>query len=277
MNAVLKYPWLRKLDDDTSYEYEKFGAYRDDGEAFLFARQGSDGNAKSLEAQIMDHADAIAYAVHDLSDFYKAGLLDFSSLKKSGSSELDRHMIKNEGKILRHTNMSMTDAKDYIVRNVLWYLDGDQYNSGATHEISQITRDSQLISKLINDSLKVELIGEDFNLIIPPQVHLTINFLKSIIWDYIIMRPQLGTQQRGQIQIISTLFEFYLKSIIDEDYRMLPSEYRDEVNQERLLVGDTQKKVRLAVDLVARLSENQAISIFGRISGARVGSILEYI
>jgi dGTPase len=62
----------------------KFGAYRSEEEQFNFARQYSIGENPSLEAQIMDWADDISYAVHDLEDFYRAGgMIPLDRLSKS--------------------------------------------------------------------------------------------------------------------------------------------------------------------------------------------------
>jgi dGTPase len=86
LNATLKYPWLRDRDnaDQTGRRYRKFGAYDSDADAFEFARAGTlERQVKSLEAAVMDHADEVAYTVHDLEDFYRAGLLPLDQLAYS--------------------------------------------------------------------------------------------------------------------------------------------------------------------------------------------------
>lgn len=72
LNAILKYPWTRDRtgQDSSGHRYEKYGAYDADQEVLVFARSGAvPASEKSVEAAIMDHADAIAYSVHDLDDF----------------------------------------------------------------------------------------------------------------------------------------------------------------------------------------------------------------
>jgi dGTPase len=70
LNAVLKYPWFRTPDK------KKWGAYYTESTEFNWARQLYPGDAhKSAEAELMDWADDVAYSVHDVEDFYRAGLI----------------------------------------------------------------------------------------------------------------------------------------------------------------------------------------------------------
>jgi dGTPase len=88
--AVSKYPWTRYIDtaalgdgplprglrrtaDGT--EVLKFSAYGIDAVDFEQARRGLPPLQQSLECSVMDIADDIAYSIHDVDDFYRAGLL----------------------------------------------------------------------------------------------------------------------------------------------------------------------------------------------------------
>ncbi len=83
LNALLKYPWQWEPGLGTP---KKYGAYGCDGAAFAFAREGTrrvgecPNRVRSLEAQIMDWADDVAYSVHDTEDFYRAGLIPLDRL-----------------------------------------------------------------------------------------------------------------------------------------------------------------------------------------------------
>lgn len=85
--AVLKYPWMRRPAD--APEQKRLGGYDTRGSGglrhrtggFLFATEGRDElPGQTLEAAIMDWADDITYAVHDLEDFYRAGLTPIARL-----------------------------------------------------------------------------------------------------------------------------------------------------------------------------------------------------
>ena len=71
-----------------------------EAEEFGWAREllQTDSQARSLEAEIMDWADDIAYAVHDMEDFYRAGLIPLDKLANDQverdwfiGTELDRN------------------------------------------------------------------------------------------------------------------------------------------------------------------------------------------
>ena len=66
LDATIKYPWAR-YEGPKGERSPKFGAYADDREVFEWAHEGR-GFARSVEAQIMDISDDIAYCVHDTED-----------------------------------------------------------------------------------------------------------------------------------------------------------------------------------------------------------------
>lgn len=96
--AILKYPWVRvawRTQDDGTVDHDgirqackdsehrrhwkKFGVYGTELADFDEARSlhpDGGGERQSLEASIMDIADDITYALHDLEDFLQAGLFD---------------------------------------------------------------------------------------------------------------------------------------------------------------------------------------------------------
>ncbi|MDY6050750.1 MAG: deoxyguanosinetriphosphate triphosphohydrolase [Corynebacterium sp.] len=78
LDAAIKYPWSRAENS------RKYGVYEDDREIFEWVRRpvaGTDREyAKSMEAQIMDAADDIAYSVHDVEDGILSGRITLTVL-----------------------------------------------------------------------------------------------------------------------------------------------------------------------------------------------------
>jgi dGTPase len=79
LSAILKYPWLREIG---SLKREgKFGAYHADGgirdlsRAWFENTLSRDDLTQTLEASVMDLADDITYAIHDLQDFLSAKVM----------------------------------------------------------------------------------------------------------------------------------------------------------------------------------------------------------
>jgi len=80
LSGLLKYPWLRGPKGHPSYK--KRGAYTSERHQLEWTRSGihSTDKRQSIEAEIMDWADDVTYAVHDMADFYQAGLIPFETL-----------------------------------------------------------------------------------------------------------------------------------------------------------------------------------------------------
>jgi dGTPase len=89
LDACVKYPWSRAEaplasglhSDGIPRTGRKFGVYADDQEVFTWMRAGVPGGRRSLEAQVMDLADDIAYSVHDVEDALVSGWLDLTRLR----------------------------------------------------------------------------------------------------------------------------------------------------------------------------------------------------
>jgi dGTPase len=69
LDASCKYPWQRREGT------RKFGVYADDLPVFTWLRAGAPDGRQSLEAQVMDWADDVAYSVHDVEDGIHGGYL----------------------------------------------------------------------------------------------------------------------------------------------------------------------------------------------------------
>jgi dGTPase len=95
--AVAKYPWTRFVDHAAlgsgplprgmrrisgGVDVAKFSAYDLDAADLFSARAGLPALQQSLECSIMDIADDIAYSIHDVDDFYRAGLLSQGSVAR---------------------------------------------------------------------------------------------------------------------------------------------------------------------------------------------------
>ena len=73
LDASTKYPWRR---GEAPHPTAKFGVYDDDLDVFAFLRDGAPAGARSIEAQVMDWSDDVAYSVHDVEDAIASGWLD---------------------------------------------------------------------------------------------------------------------------------------------------------------------------------------------------------
>ncbi|MGW4772287.1 deoxyguanosinetriphosphate triphosphohydrolase [Nocardia sp. NPDC004278] len=74
LDAAIKYPWGRTGSGT------KFGAYDIDLDRLEWVRKDAPDGRKSLECQIMDWSDDVAYSVHDVEDGVIAGRIELRAL-----------------------------------------------------------------------------------------------------------------------------------------------------------------------------------------------------
>ncbi|WP_188757032.1 dGTP triphosphohydrolase, partial [Microbacterium lacticum] len=93
--AISKYPWPKGGHPaDQAKLAKKWGFYNTERKFYehmletgLIHPYGPDSPVKqNLEAQVMDWADDVAYAVHDLEDFFRAGRVPLDRLSRSGNN-----------------------------------------------------------------------------------------------------------------------------------------------------------------------------------------------
>jgi dGTPase len=269
LNAILKYPWLKGEGDPE--KPKKFGAYRAEREDLAFAREGMPPRVQSIEAAIMDHADAIAYSVHDLEDFYRAGLVPLEELQSD--SEYHIEVFRKSKKVDEDAIVEHTGA----LRNLIELLPTTA-RYGATYDERTTLRTTS--SRLINDFVKavhVEDTDGSLRLIVPVETEVKMRFLQSLVWANVIDSPRLATQQHGQRAIVRTLFEAYLQSIRRKEGKLVPPSFQQEF--ELAKEGDDRyaREVRLAADIVASFGDRQATLLFRRLTGHVPGSVMDML
>jgi len=96
--------------------YKRWGVYSTEIDDYEWAREivPHDTDRKDVEAEIMDWADDVAYAVHDVEDFYRAGLIPLERFIED-EPEVD-HFAKHAEQKLKDEFELDQDAKAILVR-----------------------------------------------------------------------------------------------------------------------------------------------------------------
>lgn len=279
LNAVLKYPWLRS-PDAASKRHRKYCIYDLDQQAFSFVRNPSD-DRQSIEASIMDFADDITYSVHDLEDFYLAGLIPLELLATDWD-ELDRFItewlrVSPHNRVARVVQANPHRFQNFL--NATYNLKG-QYPPGSFEQKAQIKRiSSQLIQNYVQSVQLTTEYGDRGHLKYNRNREEELKFLQRIVWSYVISNPRLATQRYGQKRIIKTLFEIYLQAISDRDLSFIPARFVREFLEIEANLGKSselnREQTRMAVDIVAGLSEAEAVIQYRRLTGISQGLFLD--
>ena len=279
LNAVLKYPWLRS-PKSTNKRHRKFCIYEQDLAAFSFVRE-QDNDRQSVEASIMDFADDITYSVHDLEDFYLAGLIPLELLATDWD-EFDRFItewlrVSPNNRVAKVVQADPSRFQNFLDNT--YNLKG-QYSPGSFEQKAQIKRiSSQLIQNYVQSVQLNTKYGDRGYLKYNHNREEELKFLQRIVWAYVISNPRLATQRYGQKRIIKTLFEIYLQAIGDRDLSFIPPRFVREFLEIEEKARDSyklsQEQTRMAVDIVAGLSEAEAVIQYRRLTGISQGLFMD--
>ncbi len=271
LRGILKYPWMRGPDGK---RHTSWGAYDTESDIFEWATQGvSDGVLHPLAA-IMDWADDVTYAVHDVEDFFRAGLVPLERLGSRIHS--DRHQVVEHA--AAKLDVATADLAELAEQLFEFDFSWDRGWVGSKDDRQHLHSDtSGLLERLI---FAVHL-GEDGSITIGETERQIVAILKALTWRYVIDRSALTATQQGQQDVIEGLHEYFLRELRSHRdtpegrrYRAFPRVYRDLLHE---LGGDPDDPatLRLITDVIAGMTEETAYQLFGRIRGHAVGSILD--
>ncbi|MET9224377.1 dGTP triphosphohydrolase [Lentzea sp. NPDC003310] len=289
--AIAKYPWQRdptlkddhrdKLKSDAEYRrrWRKFSVYRSEAEAFRRARgflKGIEGflpDTQSLEASIMDVADDITYAIHDLEDFYLAGILDVRAV-------LDELRVgDSDGLLKRLQERLLIDYPDYfsadlfakaveVVKKEL----KDSFSAKNNGGLQTVGRARSAGSKLIGKYINAVEIREGVFWEHGPYIALRadawheVQLLKKITKNFVVKRPDIALLQRGQQQLLRELVRSLLRwKNSKADAKRLPRRLRDEID----MCGPGDNPNRCILDYICTLTDGQCYALYYKLTGSR--------
>jgi dGTPase len=269
--ALLKYPWTRHgglagyphphpstLDPaprgasapavDPASGSSKFSAYSTELADLRQARAPFAGVLpdwqQTVEASIMDTADDIAYAIHDVEDFHRVGVL------QSGSVGNELLTWQREAKALAELTEPVLAAgvrrpgyatellRRQLRRKDAWISDDDAF--AAAVEVVRTELVEGLLATGFDGSLDAELAVSAFSarwtrrlvdalavvadppvrsghLVLAPAQWHEVQVLKLVHRRFVLQRPDLALHQRGQAAALTTLVESLWAWVNDPD------------------------------------------------------------
>ncbi len=295
LNAVLKYPRLRQLQGEA---HKKWGAYSTESSELKWTRkQFRNSEERSVEAELMDWADDIAFSLHDAEDFYRAGLIPPTIFSEKAPVQDMNEYLKEVISLHQRGRKQIQSFDELYVlyrdkflefRHMLPFASPFRHTQ---HEHGLLRFNiSQLIDRYINGlQLNPESRGNPKirTVIIDSDFRDEIRLLKGLTWRYVIHNPALASQQFGKRTVIRELFAIYfsiLKSPDEELRFVLPGDYHDRLKHiEEDLEEDNeekrkkQAKARLVADIISSMTDHEALLMHKRLKGLNPGSVLERI
>lgn len=268
--ACLKYPWYRTKSGKGA---KKWSVYRSECEDFNFAREHQKDHAeKTLEAELMDWADDVAYSVHDLEDFHRCNALSWPKVFAEKEKIIQRAQGTGGSKAKERLTAAYDRLKGFLEGTYSELL-SEPYE-GTREQREQLRR---MTSQLIGTYIRAVTINDDRtspNAVAFNEDHVDeVQILKQITRDYIIGSPTLAAQQHGQKKIIRELFEALIS--YPDAATGYPSFLPVRLRYLRPMAGTSPS--RFVADCIASLSESEAIALHARLTGSATGSVLDPI
>lgn len=289
LDGILKYPWHWWDVDplDRAIRERKWGYYKDDAAAYEFARRYSSGEDRrdqrpelSLEALIMEWADDLTYAVHDVDDFFRAGLIPLDRLGGEANDEFKRLVeLLEDAQAAEPKGWSRSPQE---IAQTVAQVAGSAYAPAGGY---RHTRDHRRLMRRFGSGLITRYIGafrvEDdprakkIRVRVEKPIVEEVEALKMLVRVYVIRRPGLAVVQHCQQRIVNELFEAYFKASNSSragDRRIFPPGVKRVLDEGP---NDPAYRARVVVDLIAGLTERNAVELHRRLYGDGTATTLD--
>ena len=253
LDAATKYPCSRAVNA------RKFGVYEDDLEIFNWYRSGVESGKTSMEAQIMDWSDDVAYSVHDLEDSLVSGQVKLDQL----SNDLPKlFKVAQQMYLSDITESEMQLALAALQKLSCWprYYDGTHRSLARLKDLA-----SQLIGRFAQAAEVAtqeeygdgDLTRYNANLVVPRAQRVEVALLKSMAGHYVInasdSQIRYGEQQRLLTELVQAILESApntLESFFLQDWQNAQTD---------------QARLRVVIDQVASLTDPGAVALHKRL------------
>jgi len=253
LDAATKYPWSRAVNA------RKFGVYEDDLEIFNWYRSGVESGKTSMEAQIMDWSDDVAYSVHDLEDSLVSGQIKLDQL----SIDLPKlFKVAQEMYLADITESEMQSALAALQKLSCWprYYDGTHRSLARLKDLA-----SQLIGRFAQaaEVATQEKYGDgdltryNANLVVPRAQRVEVALLKSMAGHYVINASDSQIRYGEQQRLLTELVEAMLESA--------PTTLESFFLQDWQNAQTDQARLRVVIDQVASLTDPGAVALHKRL------------
>ena len=201
-------------------------------------------NKPSLEAQIANIADEIAYNNHDIDDGLRANLLNIDSLRESKFVESNYREVVKKWKDLNERQI-----RHEIVRRMIDYIVSDLIETSkdliGKYKPASVDSIRECGKPLIKMSQTTE------------KEH---NNLKKILRKNLYQHEQVNLMSQRATETVKYLFNIYMEQPIfltDELHMKITKDSR---------IEDEQRKARIIADYIAGMTDRFALSEYKRIS-----------
>ena len=240
-------------------------------------------NAKSFECEIMDWADDIAYAIHDLEDSIHANYIGRSTFLTEGDRRT-KDAIDDVQEDYKSEGINIRAIAEELFNIIQRLNPSFQALTSATNFHEQKAHRKQLTSGLIGRYIKAATRLERnvacnnpisyryvYSVQIPTNYRVEVDLIKKLVWKFVIESPQVRTLEEKGRHIVRCLFDKYMNG--DKGEQLLPTDWRE------LLQGDDAEndKARVICDYISGMTDDYAQRTYAKLFLPNQGSIYEVL
>ncbi|WP_245628583.1 hypothetical protein [Salidesulfovibrio brasiliensis] len=214
---------------------------------------------KSIECQIMDWADDIAYSIHDVSDGIQAGFVTVKSIRnwQDGKDE------------------DYTGNDDSVLNALCEAILKDKHNSHLNRLIGDFIHGTSIKQRAENPlSRKTNRYG--YELVVDEEMHKLCKLMKKLSIAVVFRTPQIHqTEYKGR-NILKRLFEVFDEEYVrlgKPRYQLLPAHYAEAI----AAADDKRWKRRIVCDYISGMTDGFVVRTYRRLFDPQFGSITDLV
>ncbi|MPY87543.1 MAG: hypothetical protein GEU99_06455 [Luteitalea sp.] len=220
---------------------------------------------KDPTSRRLSWSDDVTYAIHDLLDFYRAGLIPLEQIRLirgtlgpgvERDAFLERVFKRQPGWEPRRTEYeaALDSILDILPFDPLHRYSGTESDEQLLYQFS-----TELITKYVT-AITPDAGGETL-VTIPQNARDEVDVLQEFVWAYVIHNPDLAVVQAGQRKAIRTVFTRFLGAARHQQLHFFPVGFRGLVAR----CASDDRLVRVVADYVAGMTERELIHTYRRL------------
>lgn len=261
LDATCKYPWSLSEAGEMREHSIKFGVYQDDLEIYEWMRAGAPERTKSVEAQIMDFSDDVAYSVHDFEDAIVSGYIKLDELADPQAEE-DLLQKISEWNVGAYSKPELAEALKNLQQLPNWPTKFER-TPAMLGRLKNLASDligrfvSQTISSIVDASPVESMARFGAGISVPAQVKAEIAVLKGIVSAFLMSHESRRPIYQWQRELLNELAEALLAANGENLDAYCSTAWASATSEEQ--------RRRVIVDQIASLTDQSAITLHNRL------------
>ena len=267
LDAATKYPWRRgagpgaaTIDTETGphpVAPHKFGVYDDDVEVFDWFRLGATPGRRSLEAEVMDWSDDVAYSVHDVEDAIASGRLDPRRLR----DDIEVGGVLAVAAGVYATDLTGDDLGAALERLLATGAVPTRYDGSRADRAVLKDMTSRLIGRFVQAVEHAtrgahgdgDLVRHEADLVVPLETRAECSVLKAVAAHFVMYAQERVAIMEREREVVADL----VAMVAGEPERRLDPDLRADF----LAAASDAAARRVVIDQVASLSDVRALAL----------------